>query len=132
MNLKNRARGTILLLFICYLAAFYLISTMWRGNPEKSIPHEVVVVPQAETEMVIVDTLRVGDTLDALFRKRGFTYDELLEIVNASREHYNLNRIKAGTILSVAMGEDGAINNFVCNLSELRDRRNHRPDHRRR
>ncbi len=118
--MKNRARGTILLLVICYLAALYSVYSLWSRQIEKSIRREAAVVSEAEMEMVIVDTLRAGDTLDELFRKRGFTYQELLEIVRASREHYNLNRVQAGTILSVAMGEDGTINNFVCNVNDDR------------
>jgi len=120
LNVKNRARGTILLLVICYLAALYSVYSLWSRQIEKSIRREAAVVSEAEMEMVIVDTLRAGDTLDELFRKRGFTYQELLEIVRASREHYNLNRVQAGTILSVAMGEDGTINNFVCNVNDDR------------
>ena len=118
--MKNRARGTLLLLVICYLAALYSVYSLWSRQIEKSIRREAAVVSEAEMEMVIVDTLRAGDTLDELFRKRGFTYQELLEIVRASREHYNLNRVQAGTILSVAMGEDGTINNFVCNVNDDR------------
>ncbi len=77
-------------------------------------------VEPAPPEMVLVDTLQYGDTLDEIFRQRGFTHPELLEIVRASKEHYNLNRVHPGAVFSVEMQPDGSIGAFSCTVGETR------------
>lgn len=118
MKLHHRAWGTILVLCVTYVIALISAHRVMRDGTTSD---EVVFVEsEPQVEMVLVDTLRTGDTLDALFRRRGFTYPELLEIMRASRQHYNLNRVNAGMVLSVAMSEDGTISDFKCSIDDSR------------
>jgi murein DD-endopeptidase MepM/ murein hydrolase activator NlpD len=112
-----RVRGTILLLGICYLSALVTVRFLLNGGSEKA---EEAVELQPSVEMVIVDTLRAGDTIDELFQRRGFTYPELFEIMRSSREYYNLNRVNAGAVLSVGIDEGGTITDFRCSIDDSR------------
>ncbi|MFQ6103110.1 MAG: peptidoglycan DD-metalloendopeptidase family protein [Candidatus Glassbacteria bacterium] len=115
MKAIRRVWYTILLLIVSYLLILASVPFLMRMEDGELMEPEP---SQSEVEMVIVDTLGAGDTLDGLFRRRGFTYAELLEIMRASHEHYDLNRLDAGTILSLAVGEDGAIRTFKCGIDE--------------
>lgn len=121
MRATLRIRGTQVLLGITYLFVLLVLPLLLPEKKTEPPPPEEI--PQISPEVmsnVLVDTLRSGDTLETIFKRRGFSAGDLFEIVQASRSLCNLNRLRTGAILTLELGETGDIEDFRCTLDDSR------------
>ncbi len=52
-------------------------------------------------ERVVLDTLSRDETLSDIFLKNELDYAQLLEVVKASKGHFNLNRLQSGSVVKL-------------------------------
>lgn len=121
MRAALRIRGTQVLLGFTYLFVLLVLPLLLPEKRREEVPP--VESPEAlpePGETVLVDTLRSGDTLETIFKRRGFSPGDLFEIVQASRALCNLNRLATGAVLSLTLDEHGGIGTFRCTIDESR------------
>jgi murein DD-endopeptidase MepM/ murein hydrolase activator NlpD len=96
------------------------------GSNAKDVLSELT----ASTEHVILDTVTRDETLSDIFMKNEVSYAELLEVMKVSKVHFNLNRIRSGSVVKLAFDGEARFSRLEYEIDDRRLLRVtvHKPD----
>ncbi len=82
------------------------------------------------TERVVVDTVSRDETLSDIFLKNELDYAQLLEVVKASKGHFNLNRLQSGSVVKLFFDREERFSRLEYEIDDRKMLRvnAHKPD----
>ncbi len=123
---------------LCYLSPLWLLGPLLyfsvsgadRKGYAGSNAMDVLSELTATTEHVVLDTVTRDETLSDIFMKNEVSYAELLEVMKVSKGHFNLNRIRSGSVVKLAFDGEERFSRLEYEIDDRRLLRVtvHKPD----